>query len=103
MADAHTLAALVRDAPGLRDKRELSLLRHLGGGDGDDAALVPHGDEYLVLCAEAIAPAFCAADPFGAGAACVATNVADVRAMGGEPLALVDTVVSPDRDHAGLV
>ena len=51
-------------------------------------------------CGEAIAPALLAADPFAAGAAAVATNVADVRAMGGRPLALVDTLVSPDREHA---
>jgi selenophosphate synthetase-related protein len=97
------LAALVRDAPALADKRELAMVRRLDGADGDDAALVRHGDGWLVLCAEAIAPAFCATDPFGAGAACVATNVADVRAMGGTPIALVDTVVSPDRAHAERV
>jgi selenophosphate synthetase-related protein len=33
----------------------------------------------------------------------VATNVADIRAMGGRPLALVDTLVSPDRAHAERV
>jgi hypothetical protein len=33
----------------------------------------------------------------------VATNVADVRAMGGRPLALVDTLISPDRAHADRV
>src|SRR6185295_5708082 len=42
-------------------------------------------------------------DPYAAGAAAVATNVADVRAMGGRPLALVDTLVSPDRAHAERV
>jgi selenophosphate synthetase-related protein len=31
------------------------------------------------------------------------TNVSDVRAMGGRPLALVDMLVSPDRDHARAV
>ena len=56
-----------------------------------------------MLCGEAIAPALLAADPFAAGAAAVATNVADVRAMGGRPLALVDTLVSPDRAHAERV
>lgn len=75
----------------------------LADPDGDDAALVPDGDGFLVMCAEAIDPAFAAADPFAAGAAAVATNVADVRAMGGRPIAVVDTVVSPDRDHAGRV
>ncbi|MEA2254421.1 MAG: uncharacterized protein QOG35_466 [Solirubrobacteraceae bacterium] len=98
------LIATVRDAPGLRAKRELTLLSRLPGVvDGDDGALVPHGDGQLVLCGEAIAPERMAADPVAAGAAAVATNVADVRAMGGRPLALVDTLVSPDREHAERV
>ena len=100
MPDLAHLAAAVRAAPGLRAKRELRLL------DGlplrRSTATTPrssrHGDGQLVLCGEAIAPALLAADPFAAGAAAVATNVADVRAMGGRPLALVDTLVSPDRD-----
>lgn len=113
MADAldlPALAALARDAPGLRAKRDLDLLARLvgerGSGtalDGDDAAAIPHGDGFLLVCAEAIAPALLAADPFAAGVAAVATNVSDIRAMGGRPLALVDTVVSPDREHAGRV
>lgn len=102
-ADLDALAAHVRNAPGLRAKRDLALVRRLGALDGDDAALVRHRDGWLVMCAEAIEPAFAAGDPFAAGAACVATNVADVRAMGGRPLALVDTVVSPDRAHAERV
>jgi uncharacterized protein len=103
--DLAAFAEAVRSAPGLRAKRSLHLLERLPGAalDGDDAALVPHGGEHLVLCGEAIAPALVAGDPFAAGAAAVATNVADVRAMGGRPLALVDTLVSPDRAHAERV
>jgi uncharacterized protein len=104
MPDLAHLAAAIRAAPGLRAKRELRLLERLPFAiDGDDAALVAHGDEQLVMCGEAVAPALLAADPFAAGAAAVATNVADVRAMGGRPLALVDTLVSPDRAHAERV
>jgi hypothetical protein len=98
------LAAAIRDAPGLRAKRELRLLDRLPFAvDGDDAAVVAHGDGQLVMCGEAIAPALLRADPFAAGAAAVATNVADVRAMGGRPLGLVDTLISPDREHAERV
>jgi selenophosphate synthetase-related protein len=104
MLDLAHLAAAIRAAPGLQAKRELRLLDRLPFAlDGDDAALVAHGDGQIVLCGEAIAPALLAADPFAAGAAAVATNVADVRAMGGRPLALVDTLVSPDRAHAERV
>jgi selenophosphate synthetase-related protein len=104
MLDLAHLAAAIRAVPGLQAKRELRLLDRLPFAlDGDDGALVAHGDGQLVLCGEAIAPALLAADPFAAGAAAVATNVADVRAMGGRPLALVDTLVSPDRAHAERV
>ncbi len=99
--DLDALAELVRSAPGLLGKRNLELIGELGIGiDGDDAALIGHGDGFLVLCGEAIAPSFVAADPFAAGAAAVVCNVSDVRAMGGRPLAIVDMVVSPDREHA---
>jgi uncharacterized protein len=104
VADLDALATRLRGFDGLRGKRALGLVRGLPGLDGgDDAALIPHGDGFLVLCAEAISPEFLHADPFAAGVAALVTNVSDVRAMGGRPLALVDTLVSPDEEHAGRV
>jgi selenophosphate synthetase-related protein len=102
MPDLDALVAAVRTAPGLLGKRDLHLVKALAG-DGDDAALVPHGDGYLVVCGEAMSPPFVRADPFGAGAAAVVTNVSDVRAMGARPLAIVDMLVSPDHAHARTV
>ena len=96
------LVAAVRNAPGLLGKRDLKLVRDFAP-DGDDAALIPHGDGFLVICGEAMSPPFVQADPFGAGAAAVVTNVSDIRAMGGRPLALVDMLVSPDHEHANTV
>jgi selenophosphate synthetase-related protein len=102
MPDLDALVAAVRAAPGLLGKRDLQLVKRLSV-DGDDAALVPHGGGFLVICGEAMSPPFVTADPFGAGAAAVVTNVSDVRAMGGRPLAIVDMLVSPDHDHATRV
>ena len=102
MSDLEALAQAVRSAPGLLGKRDVQVVARFGV-DGDDAALVPHGGEYLVICGEAISPPFLEADPFAAGSAAVVTNVSDVRAMGGRPLALVDMLISPDRDHADTV
>ncbi len=96
------LVAAVRSAPGLLGKRDLEIVKRLGV-DGDDAAAVPHGDGYLIVCGEAMSPPFLKADPFGAGAAAVVTNVSDVRAMGGTPLAIVDMLISPDAEHANTV
>jgi uncharacterized protein len=102
MPDLQALAEVVRSAPGLLGKRDVRIVERFGV-DGDDAAVVEHRGEYLVVCGEAISPPFLAADPYGAGTAAVVTNVADVRAMGGRPLALVDMLVSPDREHAERV
>jgi uncharacterized protein len=104
MSELDALVAAVRTAPGLLGKRDVRVIERLGAGiDGDDAALVEHRGEYLVVCGEAISPPFLHEDPFGAGSAAVVTNVSDVRAMGGRPLALVDMLVSPDRAHAERV
>ena len=98
------LAATVRDSPSLAAKRDLALLTRLGAPlDGDDGAAIAHGDEYLIMCGEAIHPAFVRENPHAAGAAAVITNVSDVRAMGGRPVGLVDMLVSPDRAHAEAV
>jgi selenophosphate synthetase-related protein len=102
MSDLKALVEAVRSAPGLLGKRDVRIVERFGI-DGDDAALVEHRGEFLVFCGEAISPPFLAADPYGAGTAAVVTNVSDVRAMGGRPLAIVDMLVSPDREHADTV
>jgi uncharacterized protein len=104
MSELEQLAASVRAAPAVQAKRELALVARMPGvSDGDDAALVPHAGGFLVVCGEALHPGFVRSDPHAAGAAAVVTNAADVRAMGGRPLALVNMLVSPDRAHAEAV
>jgi selenophosphate synthetase-related protein len=103
MRSLEQLAAALRASPALAAKRDLALVRRLGPIDGDDAAAIPHGDEYVIVCGEAIEPSFVSAAPHAAGAAAVVTNASDVRAMGGRPIGLVDMLVSPDRRHAELV
>jgi len=104
VSDAQALAAAVRASPALHAKRDLQLVRRFGTvGDGDDGALLKHGNEWIVLCGEVILPSFVAAQPRAAGASAVVTNVSDVRAMGGRPRAILDMLVSPDEAHAELV
>jgi uncharacterized protein len=104
MTALEQLAADIRSAPALAAKRELALLRRLQASlDGDDGAAIALGDRYLIVCGEAIQPAFVRRDPHAAGAAAVVTNASDVRAMGGRPLGLVDMLISPDRAHADAV
>ena len=88
--------------PGIRGKANLSLVAEVLGatdwvaGPGDDAAVVPAGDGYLLVAGEAIWPPLVETDPFGAGVAAVVANVNDVAAMGGRPVALVDTLVASE-------
>jgi selenophosphate synthetase-related protein len=104
MTPLEQLAAAIRDSPALAAKRDLALLTRLASPlDGDDGAAIPHGNEYLIVCGEAIHPEFVRSNPHAAGAAAVVTNVSDVRAMGGRPVGLVDMLVSPDRAHAETV
>jgi selenophosphate synthetase-related protein len=103
-AELERLAEIVRAAPGLEAKRELSLvaetLAGVSAGLGDDAAAVPDGEGYLLFAAEAIWPPLVATRPFAAGVAAVNANVADLRAMGGRALGIVPTVLARDRAQA---
>jgi len=89
-------------------KREISLVSEVLGaaswvsGPGDDGAALQVGTETVIACGEALWPPFVRHDPRGAGIAAVLANVNDVAAMGGEPVAIVDTVVG-DRQTARLV
>jgi uncharacterized protein len=67
---------------------------------GDDCAAIPDGDGYLLLAAEGLLPTFVTADPWFAGWCAVLVNVSDVYAMGGRPIAVVDTIWSPSASAA---
>jgi uncharacterized protein len=61
---------------------------------GDDCAAILDRDGYLLLAAEGMMPDFVAADPWFAGWSAVMVNVSDIYAMGGRPIAIVDTLWS---------
>jgi uncharacterized protein len=61
---------------------------------GDDCAAIPDGDGYLLLAAEGMMPDFVITDPWFAGWSAVMVNVSDIYAMGGRPIAVVDTLWS---------
>lgn len=92
----------VRGHAGLRAKRAIGAVRRIIGtsdpltGPGDDGAVVeaPAGGS-IVVCGEAMHPAFVASDPRAAGMAAVLANVNDLAAMGAVPRGIVNTVVAP--------
>ena len=63
---------------------------------GEDAAVVAHNDDALLLAADGIMEALLKANPFNAGYYAVLVNLNDISAMGGVPLAMVDIVSMKD-------
>jgi uncharacterized protein len=57
---------------------------------GEDAAVIKHGDEALLLAADGIWSKLMEADPYWAGYCSVLVNIHDIAAMGGKPIAMVD-------------
>jgi AIR synthase-related protein len=93
------LAATLRASRGLAAKRDIAAVAaRLGVSDrsavpvGDDCAAIPDGDGFLLLAIEGFMNEFVAGDPWFAGWCGVMVNVADVAAMGGRPIAVVDAV-----------
>lgn len=62
---------------------------------GDDAAAFADGNGYLLLAAEVMWPPMVEAAPELAGVNAVLANANDIYAMGGRPLALLDTLLVP--------
>lgn len=93
------LAARLRAALGVQGKRDIqAAARRLGPArgeplaPGDDCAVIPDGEGHLLLAAEGMWPRFVESDPYFAGYSAIMVNVADVHAMGGRPVAVVDVL-----------
>jgi putative methanogenesis marker protein 2 len=69
---------------------------------GDDAAVLPWDDHYLLLAADGIWPQL-GSDPFWAGYCSVLVNVNDVYAMGGTPVAMVNVLSAQSQDTSEIL
>lgn len=109
-----TVVSALRAAPAWQRKNEISLLREglvpraptIEGRPvllGDDTAAIETEDGYLLLAAEIMFPPLVKANPYQAGQYAVLTNVNDVYAMGGYPLALVDVILAQDMEGASEI
>ena len=67
---------------------------------GDDAASIKTQDGYLLLAAEGVYPPLLKSNPYLAGRTSVLTNVNDIYAMGGRPMAIVDVLFASDSEEA---
>jgi len=66
---------------------------------GDDAAVIPWKDGFLLLAADGIMTRLLINEPYAAGKAAVMVTVNDIYSMGGRPLAMVNVLASGDEDH----
>ena len=99
-----SLAAQLRQSLSLLQKQDIQTASQaLGVGAewassnvllGDDCAAIPDGEGYLLLAAEGILPLLVETEPWFAGWSAIMVNVSDVYAMGGHPIAVVDTLWS---------
>jgi AIR synthase-related protein len=100
------IVAHLRAAPAWQRKHELDVLAAgmiplapLVAGRpvplGDDTAVIELPEGNLLLATEVIYPPLVEANPYLAGRSAVLANVNDVYAMGGYPLAIVNTILAP--------
>ena len=110
-ADLEGLVQRLFQLEGLQGKRDIqapaSLFAHqpfpsLGAAAalGDDAALVPAAPGPLLLACEGLHPQLVVEDPWFAGWSAVLVNLNDIAAMGGRPLALVNSLWSQGPEPA---
>ncbi len=93
-----TIAKVVREYEGVRRKHSIGeMVRalkidapHVVASFGEDAAVIEHNDEALLLAADGVWSRLMEADPYWAGYCSVLVNIHDIAAMGGHPIAMVD-------------
>lgn len=103
-----SLAAQLRQSLSILQKKDIQTAALALGNSsnillGDDCAAIPDGDGYLLLAAEGMSPVFLDTDPWFAGWSAIMVNVSDIYAMGGIPLAVVDTIWSKSRESTAPV
>lgn len=106
-----TIASVVREYEGVRRKHAIGDMVkaiRIDAPDviasfGEDAAVIGHHDEALLLAADGIWSRLMEADPFWAGYCSVLVNIHDIAAMGGRPVAMVDVLSIADPKIQKLV
>ncbi|VEP12309.1 conserved hypothetical protein [Hyella patelloides LEGE 07179] len=93
------LATNLKKSLGINQKQDIQIASQILGLQkdcqipvGDDCAAIPDGDGYLLLAAEGMWHVLLETDPWFAGWCAVMVNVSDIAAMGGNAIAVVDTI-----------
>ncbi len=70
---------------------------------GDDAAVIPFKDEYLLFATDGMMTGLIINEPYAAGKASVMVTVNDIYSMGGRPIGLVNVLASGDEEQRSLI
>jgi len=70
---------------------------------GDDAAVIPWNDGYLLFAADGIMTRLLINEPYAAGKSSVMVAVNDIYSMGGRPIAMVNVMASGEEAHRKAV
>lgn len=70
---------------------------------GDDAAVIPFKDEYLLLATDGMMTGLIVNEPYAAGKASVMVTVNDIYSMGGRPMGMVNVMASGDETQRALM
>ncbi|MBR4504522.1 MAG: methanogenesis marker 2 protein [Candidatus Methanomethylophilaceae archaeon] len=107
------MADAIRSFPGVTRKRKIrdvvDLLPtagfpHVFAAEGEDAAALDVGDQYILFAADGIMQSLMESDPYMAGYFSVLVNVNDIAAMGGRPLGMVDVMsLGGGGDSSGII
>ena len=97
------IAHVVREYEGVKRKHAIGEMvkalwidaPHVVASFGEDAAVIEHNGEALLLAADGIWSRLMEADPYWAGYCSVLVNIHDIAAMGGKPIAMVDIFSMP--------
>lgn len=110
---AEKIAERVRAYPGLTRKAPLkAVVDKISSGwtkgkqldnFGDDAAVIPWMDGYLLFSADGIMTNLLVNEPYAAGKASVMVTVNDIYAMGGRPIAMVNVLASGEDSQRNLI
>jgi len=111
MSELRGLVERIVESSGFRRKRDIQTPLKAFGWDpeamldpiGDDAAVLPNGDDYLLLSCDGIIPALAEREPRWSGYCAVLVSVSDIYAMGGRPTAVLNMLSAPSDEVAALI
>ncbi len=72
-------------------------------GFGDDAAVIPWNDGFLLLAADGMMTGLLKNEPYAAGKASVMVTVNDIYAMGGRPIGMVNVLACGDDEQRAQI